>query len=684
MKTSSYSSMKHSAISRIKTGTACVACSVATAFGDTVDRLPEISVNAPPFATAALTTPATEVTLGEAQLSHAPQRTLDGVLRDVPGFRLFRRTDAIAAHPTTQGVSLGNVSPSGASRTAVLWDGVPANDPFGGWVSWTRFAPSTISAVRLAPQGGVSPWGTGSIGGVIALESRFLNDKPFAFVEGAAGNVLRHQATVAFAEDTNEASTRLFGAVHESKFSGYPVIQRSYRGPIDERANSSERAFDAGVAQILTAGRDWRLTLRAAGWEEERNNGTPLTSNASDALDFSIRLTRSAGPDEWSSETIIYTQTRQFQSHFTSPSNNRASERLTLDQYSVPASAFGAIQRTLIPIGEKHILGAGLDFSAIEGSNFEKVYPYGSSAPYERELGGRQTDSGIFLQDTWNLAREWQIHGACRVEAHQDSGGRLREKNREAHYQQRTRIDPLFTLGARWLASNRFEWSTDLFSGGRNPTLNELYRPYIVGSQRIQANPELERESVLGGELALKIKATDVLTFRLKGFSNEVRDAIAALNSVQQRTNVERVTIRGAEAGTEWTVARGVTFQASWVATQSEVQECSKERRLEGKRLAQVPSSQAILQVRGDIQNWIWSAGYRYVAAQFDDDLNALRLSSYATFDARITRKIGKKTEVFVAGENLSNAEIQTRRDANGTVSVGAPRMWSTGLRREF
>ena len=80
----------------------------------------------------------------------------------------------------------------------------------------------------------------------------------------------------------------------------------------------------------------------------------------------------------------------------------------------------------------------------------------------------------------------------------------------------------------------------------------------------------------------------------------------------------------------------------------------------------------------------MWVAGCRHVATQFDDDANTLSLGACTTFDARITRKLGKKTEVFVAGENLSNAEIQTRRDATGTISIGAPRMWSTGLRREF
>lgn len=687
---------------------ACLACGLATALSDSPESLPEVAVRATPFATAALTTPATEVCLGETELSRPPQRTLDGILRDVPGFRLFRRTDSIAAHPTTQGVSLGNVGPSGASRTTVLWDGVPMNDPFGGWVPWTRFAPSAISAVRLSPQGGVSPWGTGSVGGVIAIDSRFLNDAPFAFVEGAAGNVMPHQATAAFAEDF-ASGTRLFGTVQESNFSGYPVIREDKRGPVDSRANSRERAFDAGVAQFLTADREWRLTLRASAWEEERSNGTALTRNSGEALDFSIRLTRSAGADEWSSETIFYTQNRQFESIFTSISGDRSGETPSLDQYAVPSSAAGLIHRTLVPLGDGHILGAGLDWSGVEGSTHERFSYSGAAFTKEREAGGRQSEGGVFLQDTWTPSKRWQIHGGVRLEVHQDSEGRLQEKDiatgaalKDRDYPRHTSPHPQLSLGAKWDASKRIEWSANVFSGGRNPTLNELYRPFRTGGLVTLANPELSRESVLGGETALKLKVTDDVTLRLKIFANAVRDAIATVSVARgpgtfgdwgylppggvgaQRANVEKVILQGGEAGAEWRVTRKITFQASWQATHSEIERCSKERSLEGKRLAQVPSSQAVLQLRGDFQDWIWVAGCRHVAAQFDDDANSLSLAAYTTFDARITRRINTKTEVFVAGENLSNAEIQTRRDATGTVSIGAPRMWSAGLRREF
>ena len=37
-----------------------------------------------------------------------------------------------------QDAPLRGLSASGASRTLVLNDGVPLNDPFGGWVSWSK------------------------------------------------------------------------------------------------------------------------------------------------------------------------------------------------------------------------------------------------------------------------------------------------------------------------------------------------------------------------------------------------------------------------------------------------------------------------------------------------------------------------------------------------------------------
>ena len=61
--------------------------------------------------------PAAVVVMSQKDLQQSPAVTLDDTLRQVPAFSLFRRTSSLVAHPTTQGVSLRGIGPSGVSRT---------------------------------------------------------------------------------------------------------------------------------------------------------------------------------------------------------------------------------------------------------------------------------------------------------------------------------------------------------------------------------------------------------------------------------------------------------------------------------------------------------------------------------------------------------------------------------------
>src|SRR5882762_7142471 len=95
-------------------------------------------------------TPAHMSVIDNKEIRETPGDNLDDRLRKVPGFSLFRRSSSLVAHPTTQGISLRGIGSSGASRSLVLWDGIPANDPFGGWVYWTQFQPEEISRVEIS------------------------------------------------------------------------------------------------------------------------------------------------------------------------------------------------------------------------------------------------------------------------------------------------------------------------------------------------------------------------------------------------------------------------------------------------------------------------------------------------------------------------------------------------------
>src|SRR2546426_2416471 len=82
--------------------------------------------------------PASVSVLSSEEIRQSPAVVADDVLRRIPTFSLFRRTSSLSSHPTSQGVSLRGVGPSGVSRTLVLLGGTPLNDPFGGWVYWAR------------------------------------------------------------------------------------------------------------------------------------------------------------------------------------------------------------------------------------------------------------------------------------------------------------------------------------------------------------------------------------------------------------------------------------------------------------------------------------------------------------------------------------------------------------------
>ena len=100
------------------------------------------------------------------------QQRLDEALATVPAVSLFRRTSSLAANPTTQGISLRAIAPSGAGRTLVTLDGLPLNDPFGGWVIWSQVPTESLAGLDVVRGAGAGPYGAGALTGTIGLRER--------------------------------------------------------------------------------------------------------------------------------------------------------------------------------------------------------------------------------------------------------------------------------------------------------------------------------------------------------------------------------------------------------------------------------------------------------------------------------------------------------------------------------
>src|SRR5205814_6098711 len=113
--------------------------------------------------------PASSTILSRDEIRQSPAVVADDVLRRVPTFSLFRRTSSLSSHPTAQGVSLRGITPSGVSRTLVLFDGVPFNAPFGGWVYWTRVPLESAERIEIVDGSSSSLYGNYAMGGVINI-----------------------------------------------------------------------------------------------------------------------------------------------------------------------------------------------------------------------------------------------------------------------------------------------------------------------------------------------------------------------------------------------------------------------------------------------------------------------------------------------------------------------------------
>src|SRR3989442_6712500 len=128
-------------------------------------------------------TPSSVVILTRQTIAISASPAVDETLRQVPGFTLFRRSGSRTANPTAQGASLRGVGGSGASRAIVLDDGIPLNDPFGGWIFWGRIPRASLDRIEVLRGGASDIYGSGAMSGVV----QFIRRRDGLVVDADAG-----------------------------------------------------------------------------------------------------------------------------------------------------------------------------------------------------------------------------------------------------------------------------------------------------------------------------------------------------------------------------------------------------------------------------------------------------------------------------------------------------------------
>jgi outer membrane receptor protein involved in Fe transport len=561
--------------------------------------------------------------LTREDLARSPGLTLDDQLRQIPGFSLLRRSSSLTAHPTSQGVSLRGLGPSGASRTLVLLDGAPLNDPFGGWVYWNRLPLSALESVEVS-RGSLSQlYGSAAMGGAIQLLPRA--PKPDTLEATVRGGDRGTRDLEVFASDAGgDWGYTLAGRLFDTD--GFHVVGPEDRGAVDRRA-----AVDFGT--LFGRFQKGRYHVGVNVFEEDRENGTALQTN-----DTSLRsLEAGWSGDHW--DWNVYGQSQRFRSTFSRILPDRSQELLTARQ-DFPTRGYGGSAAWRSGSG----LLAGVDVRR---------------ATWEDQ---DQTLGGAYAQQTFGVTSCLDLLAGARLDVWESA---------------RTRASFNPRLGALFRATDAVALRASVYRGFRAPTLNELYRPFRVGNVETLANPNLGEESLLGAEIGADLHPSSSLFARVNAYRNRIDGAVGnvTLSATPQlitrrRENLDRVTADGLEAELRLRPVPRWEIQMSWLYTDSRVERT-------GLRVPQVPLNQGSLGIAFNGPILVLLQG-RWAGDQFEDDLNRLPLPAYTVADLSLRRSLREWLDLFLSVENLFGEKVVTGRLP--VEALGAPRLVQVGM----
>ncbi len=638
--------------------------------------------------------PISEYSISEEQIDVSGSLVVDDVLRQVPGFSTFRRSSSLFANPSSQGVSLRGVGASATSRSTVLVDGIPLNDPFGGWIYWSRLPREGIASMEISNGGASDLYGGGALGGVVNLHTTRATE---AFVNGELSYGSLNTPDVSFAAGGPIGNWTISAMGQAFRTGGYILVPPDQRGSVDTNANTGDLA---GIVEIgHSLGERGRFFVRGSGFGESRDNGTALQRNDTTIPELDL------GAD-WASNRVgsisarLYGSTEYFHQTFSSVAPGRNFESLTNDQHS-PSQQIGFVASWSRLFAEKHKIIAGMEAHDVRGHSAEENFRFqastGLTVPTALvDAGGRQHAFGFFAQDAFLLAPNWLL----------TFGGRVDTWNNNTGYQNRTplptgtptaatfpaRSESVFSPRVSLMHSfrNGMALNASVYQAFRAPTLNELYRNFRVGNIVTLANPALTGEHLTGGEAGISAQRwQNRLTLRGNFFWSDISDPVAnvTLTSTpalitRQKENLGETQARGFELSGQLQVRPRIQLSASYLFVSSTVVSFPPPpggTSIVGNWLPQVPQNQFSVQASYLGKKWTAAVQARFLGNQFDDDQNLLPMGRAFSLDAQVSRQILPRSSLFFAVQNLTNDRFAIAETP--VTNVGPPIFVRGGVR---
>jgi outer membrane receptor protein involved in Fe transport len=647
----------------------------------------QVTVTAYRTPMGSLESPTTTRLLTETALNTTATITTDDKIRQLPGVELFRRSSSLVANPTSQGISVRGLGSTSASRTLVTQDDVPLNDAIGGWIHWEEQPELAIQSVDLVRGGASDLYGSSAIGGVM----NFITSRPtsnLAEIRSSYGGLNTYDAT-ALAE-TKHGPWGLLAAGGALGTDGFIQEAPWQRGPVD--INSNVHSQNGLLLGEHVRG-PLRLFVRGSVMNEARSNGTPYQINGT-------RLWRYATGADWQSTQgdnavlRLYGSTEHYRQTFSSITNAPAPAYPTCayrcgeipTRYSVvPLNELGAVAHWTRPLGAGLVVLAGAD--ARDVRIWDQEQTFGATAALTN-LSDHQRDSGLYGELMW-VHHAWTVTASARIDWFQNYDGNLRVWSGSTWVPSPAQppqldqhlFDPRMGISRKFLS--HWAVSASGFRAFRAPTPSELYRSTQVGNKLTLPNGQLLSERATGWETGIAYERPWG-TIRSSCFFTQVNRPIVAVTTnpnsspiLLKRKNLGQIESKGVSLDFEIAPQHWLSLDGGYQYAHATVTSGPQDL---GNWIPEVARNMGTLNLRA----WkprigTLSLQSRISGRQYDDDANLYLLHGFFRLDAYGSHDFGSRFQIFAAGENLFDRQIEVAKTP--TTTLGMPRVARVGFR---
>ncbi len=673
--------------------------------------------------------PLSTTVISRDQIERSPARTIDQLLREIPGINLsgapYTSTDPTGHQAKMRGGS--------NNKVLVLLDGIPIHDPFYGTIQWFKVPLASVERIEVIRGGQSSLWGNLAVTGVINIISR----RPV----GTGGEVdmsLGTLNTQQLAITKNLSASDSFGlrvSGNVSHTDGYQTTPSTYLTNLPGKGASGAKTGNLQVAATFTPAA-WLDGFARVGYHEMNQDigGYTYGKNLQESPDFAAGLNFKISEID-SAQVNGYRQLVQFDKfngagcylqinntcNTTAPSPNIV-QYFNSHDWNTYRETGGSAVYSRRGQGLIENSQVGIDYRQVSGEDISTTYSAptsadsGSSSIARTNYGqGTQTTTGVFTQ--WRLVPTERLSASLSLRyddwtngngvatqnkysggvAGQTTGGGVAQTSKSS-------VSP--GLGLRYDLADDLALRAAAYHAFRTPGLNNLYRSFSSTTSITIANPGLQPETLTGYEVGADWKRAN-MTVGLTAFTYQVNNLIATYKvtgvpppavaaicgptltqcpaTVNYYTNNQDARTNGLELISRWDVSQTLALDAAYVYTDAHYTSSTTGDPI-GNQLGAVPEHLVTAGATWhSAERWRLYGQVRYTGSMYLDVNHTIPQNAFTVFNVSANYTAARGLDFYGAAVNLFNTHyVDSATTSAASSTLGMPRAVTVGFRYAF